>query len=124
MSKMPTNNLQKRVAEFARSTDVPSDSFLFKRFSLDDAEQVQSVVDGLTLSLISYCYHRHPRGENTYEVMEQLDKVEPGSQKAMELEHRADDAAALQIPFIVNLNRLVEEYYELRRELEAKIHTK
>jgi len=38
-----------------------------------------------------------------------------------ELEHRADDAAALQIPFIVTLNRLVEDYYSLRRALEARL---
>ncbi|HEU4391650.1 MAG TPA: hypothetical protein VFV34_27935, partial [Blastocatellia bacterium] len=61
MSKKPVNNLQQRVADFARSTEVQEDSFLFKRFSLDDPDQVQSIIDGLTLSLISYCYHRHPR---------------------------------------------------------------
>jgi hypothetical protein len=56
--------------------------------------------------------------------MEQLDRLEPGSPEAAALEHRADDAAALQIPFIVTLNRLVEDYYELRRRLEAKLRTK
>lgn len=120
MSKTPENDLQQRVADFARSTEVQEDSFLFKRFSLDDPDQIQSIIDGLTLSLISYCYHRHPRGENTYEVMEQLDHIEPGSELASELERRADDAAALQIPFIVSLNRLVEEYYHLRRQLESR----
>jgi hypothetical protein len=111
--------IQQRVNEFAKSTEAPKESFLMRRFSLDDAEQVQSVVDGMTLSLISYCYHRHPRGENVHEIMEMLDKVEQGSEEAQELERRADDAAALQIPFIVTLNRLVEEYHDLRKILEA-----
>ncbi len=92
-----------------------------KRASLDDRDQLQSVIDGLTLSLISYCYHRHPRGENVHEIMEKLDRAEPGSAEAEELERRADDAAALQIPFIVTLNKLVEDYYHLRRRLEARL---
>jgi hypothetical protein len=92
-----------------------------RRFSPDDADQVQSVIDGLTLSLISFCYHRHPRGENVHEVMEKLDSVAPGSDEAHQLEQRADDAAALQIPFIVTLNRFVEEYVDLRRRLEARL---
>ena len=92
-----------------------------RRVNLDDPEQVLSVIDGLTLSLISYCYHRHPRGENVHEIMEKLEGVEPGSEEATELEHRADDAAALQIPFIVTLNRMVEEYYNVRRELEQAV---
>ena len=87
-------------------------------FNFEDVEQVQSVIDGLTLSLISYCYHRHPRGENVHEVMEQLEKVKAGSPEAAALEARADDAAALQIPFIVTLNRLVEDYHLLRSRLE------
>ena len=90
-----------------------------RRFSLDDRDQVQSVIDGMTLSLISYCYHRHPRGENVHEVMERLDAAEPGSPEAADLERRADDAAAMQIPFIVTLNRLLEEYYDLRHRLET-----
>lgn len=90
-----------------------------RRFAFDDADQVQSVIDGMTLSLISYCYHYHPRGENVHEVMEQLDTVAPDTPEAAELERRADDAAALQIPFIVTLNRLVEEYYDLRHRLES-----
>ncbi|HVG18079.1 MAG TPA: hypothetical protein VNI02_03435 [Blastocatellia bacterium] len=92
-----------------------------RRFSADDADQVQSVIDGLTLSLISFCYHRHPRGENVHEIMEKLDGAAPGSEEARELEQRADDAAALQIPFIVTLNRLVEEYVDLRRRLEVRL---
>ena len=119
MSAGPTEDLQQRVIEFARATEAPTQSFLMRRFSPDDREQVQSVIDGMTLSLISYCYHRHPRGENVHEVMEQLDGVEPDSPEATDLERRADDAAALQIPFIVTVNRLVEEYYDLRHRLES-----
>ena len=118
MTDRPADKLLKRVNDLARSTEAPDDSFLMRRFSLDDPEQVLSVIDGLTLSLISYCYHRHPRGENVHEVMEKLEGVEPGSEEATELERRADDAAALQIPFIVTLNRMVEEYYNVRRQLE------
>lgn len=92
-----------------------------RRFSLNDDDQIQSIIDGLTLSFISFCYHRHPRGDNVHEIMEKLDLVEPGSDEARQLEERADDAAALQIPFIVTLNRMVEEYYDLRRRLEARL---
>ena len=92
-----------------------------KRLSLDDPEQVQEVVDGLMLALISFCYHHHPRGENVHEVMEKLDQVAAGSSEATELEQQADNAAALQIPFIVTLNNLVEDYYHLRRRLEARL---
>ena len=92
-----------------------------RRFGLDDRDQVQAIIDGMTLSLISYCYHRHPRGENVHEIMEKLDKAEPDSEQARELEQRADDAAAFQIPFIVTLNRLVEEYFHIRRQLETRL---
>ena len=122
MTDSPLDELQQRVIDFARSTDAPEDSFLMRRSKLDDRDQLQSLIDGMTLSLISYCYHRHPRGENVHEVMEKLDTVEPGTPEADELERRADDAAALQIPFIVTLNRIVEEYYDLRRQLEARLH--
>ncbi|HEV8482708.1 MAG TPA: hypothetical protein VGV87_04040 [Blastocatellia bacterium] len=118
MTDRPVDKLLKRVNELARSTEAPEDSFLMRRLSLDDPEQVLSAIDGLTLSLISYCYHRHPRGENVHEIMEKLEGVKPGSEEATELERRADDAAALQIPFIVTLNRMVEEYYNVRRQLE------
>lgn len=121
MSAGSADDLPGRVLEFARATEAPEDSFLMRRLSLRDAEQVQEVIDGLTLSLISFCYHRHPRGENVHEVMEELDRVRPGSAEAAELERRADDAAALQIPFIVNLNKLVEDYYHLRLRLEARL---
>jgi hypothetical protein len=119
MSVGPTEDLQQRVIEFARATEAPKESFLMRRFSLDDRDQVQTVIDGMTLSLISYCYHRHPRGENVHEIMERLEAVEPGSPEAADLERRADDAAAMQIPFIVTLNRLLEEYYDLRHRLET-----
>ena len=115
--------LQQRVIEFARSTEAPEESFLMRRVSLDDPEQIQSVIDGMTLSLISYCYHRHPRGENVHEIMERLEQVAPNSPEARQLEQLADDAAALQIPFIVTLNRLVEEYHDLRRHLEDMLRS-
>ena len=115
------DDLKNKVVELARATEAPEESFLMRRLSLDDADQVQSVIDGLTLSLISFCYHRHPRGENVHEVMELLERVQPGSPESDELERRADDAAALQIPFIVTLNNLLEDYYHIRRRLEARL---
>jgi len=118
MSNRPSEDLRQSVISFARSTEVPEESFLMGRFSLDDAEQLHKIIDGLTLSLISFCYHRHPRGENVHEVMELIEGAPPGSPDIADLERRADDAAALQIPFIVTLNRLLEEYDELRRGLE------
>ncbi|HEX8184495.1 MAG TPA: hypothetical protein VF747_07080 [Blastocatellia bacterium] len=124
MSAGPIDDIQQKVLEFARATEAPEDSFLMRRMSLDDADQVQSVIDGLTLSLISFCYHRHPRGENVHEIMEKLDSVDPDSDEAREFERRADDAAALQIPFIVGLNRLIEDYFHLRRQLEVRLHNK
>ena len=69
------DDLKKKVFELARATEAPEESFLMRRLSLDDADQVQSVIDGLTLSLISFCYHRHPRGENVHEVMEMLEPM-------------------------------------------------
>lgn len=115
------DDLKKKVLELAKATEAPEESFLMRRLSLDDADQVQSVIDGLTLSLISFCYHRHPRGENVHEVMEKLEQVQPDSPEAGELEQRADDAAALQIPFIVTINNLLEDYYHIRRRLEARL---
>jgi hypothetical protein len=121
MSAGHPNDLQRKAIEFARATEVPEDSFLMRWMPLDDADQVQSMIDGLTLALISYSYHRHPRGENVHEVMDELDRVKPGTDEASELERRADDALALQIPFIVTLNKLLEDYYHLRQELEARL---
>ena len=115
------DDLKKKVFELARATEAPEESFLMRRLSLDDADQVQSVIDGLTLSLISFCYHRHPRGENVHEVMETLERAQPGSPEAVDLERRADDAAAFQIPFIVMLNNLLEDYYHIRRRLDARL---
>ena len=115
------DDLQNKVLELAKATEAPEESFLRRRLSLDDADKVQSVIDGLTLSLISFCYHNHPRGENVHEVMEKLEQVEPGSSEAADLERRADDAAALQIPFIVMLNKILEDYYHIRRRLEARL---
>ena len=115
------DDLKNRVIQLAKATEAPEESFLMRRLSLDDADQIQSVVDGLTLSLISFCYHRHPRGENVHEVMQKLEGVHPGSPEAEELERRADDAAELQIPFIVSLNNLLEDYYHIRRRLEARL---
>jgi hypothetical protein len=117
----PSDELRQSVISFARATEVPEESFLMGRFALDDSEQLHKIIDGLTLSLISFCYHRHPRGENVHEVMEMIEAAGPGSEEIVGLERRADDAAALQIPFIVTLNRLLEEYYELRRALERKL---
>ena len=115
------DDLPRKIFEFSKATEVPEESFLMKRLSLDDADQVQEVIDGLMLALISFCYHRHPRGENVHEVMEKLEKAQADSPEAAELERRADDAAALQIPFIVTLNNLVEDYYHLRRRLESML---
>ncbi|HKG21608.1 MAG TPA: hypothetical protein VKC34_06880 [Blastocatellia bacterium] len=123
MSDGQLADLQHKITEFARATEAPEESFLLRRLSLEDPDQVQSVIDGLTLSLISFCYHRHPRGENVHEVMELLDQAEPDSDESRSLEQRADDAAALQIPFIVTLNRFLEEYYDLRRGLEARLRS-
>ncbi|HLG14050.1 MAG TPA: hypothetical protein VJH03_05900 [Blastocatellia bacterium] len=119
MSERPLADLQQQIIDFAAATEAPEESFLMRRMPLGDPDSAQSVIDGLTLSLISFCYHRHPRGENVHEIMEKLETARPESEEARELERRADDAAALQIPFIVNLNRLVEEYYHLRRQLES-----
>ena len=124
MSAGRPDDLQQQVIEFARATEVPGDSFLMRRMPLNDADQVQSIIDGLTLALISYSYHRHPRGENVHEVMDELDRVKQGTDEHSELERRADDALALQIPFLVTLNKLLEDYYHLRQELEARLLTR
>jgi hypothetical protein len=121
MTNSPSEDLRQAIVSFARATEVPEESFLMGRFALDDSEQLHKIIDGLTLSLISFCYHRHPRGENVHEVMEMIEAAVPGSADVLDLERRADDAAALQIPFIVTLNRLLEEYYELRRRLERRL---
>ncbi|HEY7545432.1 MAG TPA: hypothetical protein VID27_11140 [Blastocatellia bacterium] len=121
MNESSRSDLQQRVIEFARSVEAPEDSFLISRSSLSDSDQIRSTIDGITLAFISFCYHRHPRGENVHEVMEELEQVAPDSAEAREIEQRADDAAALQIPFIVTLNRLLEEYFDLRHQLESRL---
>jgi hypothetical protein len=115
------DDLQQRIIAFARSVEAPDESFLVRRIPLADADQINSVIDGMTLALISFCYHQHPRGPNVHEIMEKLDKLDPDSSERSDLEHQADEAAALQIPFIVTLNRIVEDYYDLRCQLEAEL---
>ncbi len=119
MEERQLDDLQLGIITFAKSVEAPEDSFLVRCPLLDEGEVIRSVVDGLTLAFISFCYHRHPRGPNVHEVMEQLETVVPNSSEAQALERRADDAAALQIPFIVTLNKLLEDYYDLRCQLEA-----
>ncbi len=124
--KRPTvdrEELQDRIFAFAVQTDVEDDSFLLQPIDFDDPEQVRYCIDGLTLAFITYCYHRHPRGENYYEVMEQLEKTKPNSPARRKLRRRADQAAAKQIPFIITLNKLLEEYYRLRKSLEQFVAT-
>jgi hypothetical protein len=117
--KQIKDELQDRIFRFAIQTDVEDDSFLLQPLSFDDPEQVRYCIDGLTLALITYCYHKHPRGENYYEVMEELERTKSNATARRQLQKRADEAAAKQIPFIISLNKLVEEYYRLRQALEA-----
>jgi hypothetical protein len=119
--KQTTEELQDRVFNFAIQTDVDDDSFLLQPIPFDDPDQVRYCIDGLTLALITYCYHKHPRGENYYEVMEELERVKPVSAARRQLQKRADEAASKQIPFVISLNKLVEEYYRLRQALEAHL---
>ena len=107
------------IQNLARELGVESDSFLFAPLNLDDSTLARTVVDGLTLAFVTYGYHHHPRGENFYELMEKEDGVDPESEEGRELERRIEEAAALQIPFIVTFNRLLEDYYQIRRKLEA-----
>lgn len=118
---LSTEDLQKRVLNLARRLMVPPDSYLLTRLEFDDPEKIRLCMDGLTLAFISHCYHKHPRGENVYEVMEEVEKHAEGSAEAAALEVRAEAAAALEIPFIVKLNDLLEDYYVVRRELEQFI---
>ena len=111
--------LQDRIFLFAIATEVPDDSFLLAPVDLTDADQVRYCIDGLTLALVSHCYHCHPRGENVYEVMELLERTKPRSLARKRIKKRADEAAAKQIPYIIAINDLVESYYSLRRQLEA-----
>ncbi|MEW6736504.1 MAG: hypothetical protein AB1489_34755 [Acidobacteriota bacterium] len=113
--------LQKEIVSLARRLSVPSDSYLLNRLDFDDPDQLKLCIDGLTLAFISYCYHKHPRGENVYEVMELIEEKGEHAPDKAELETRAEAAAALEIPFIVKLNGLLEDYYLIRHELEQFI---
>ena len=113
------NDLQDRIFRFAIETEVPDDSFLLVPIDFGDADQIRYCIDGLSLALVSHCYHRHPRGENVYEVMEELEKTKPRSPARKRIKKRADEAAAKQVPYIIALNDLVESYYSLRHRLEG-----
>src|SRR5437879_3979936 len=121
MTALPPDQLQKEVINLARRLNVPPDSYLLARFEFDNIDQLKLRIDGLTLAFISYCYHKHPRGENVYEIMEQIEQYSEGAPEAAELEIRAETAAALEIPFIVKLNGLLEDYYMIRRSLDQLI---
>ena len=113
------DDLQDRIFRFAIETEVPDDSFLLVPIDFTDADQVRYCIDGLTLALVSHCYHRNPRGENVYEVMEELERTKPRSPERKRIKKRADEAAAKQIPYIIAINDLVESYYSIRRQLEG-----
>jgi hypothetical protein len=121
MTVLSPDQLQKEIINLAWRLNVPPDSYLLSRFEFDNLDQMKLRIDGLTLAFISFCYHKHPRGENVYEVMEQIEKYSEGAPEAAELETRAEAAAALEIPFIVKLNGLLEDYYIIRRNLEQFI---
>ncbi len=112
------NDLQDRIFRFAIETEVPDDSFLLVPIDFTDADQVRYAIDGLSLALVSHCYHRHPRGENVYEVMTEFERTQPRSPARKRIKKRADEAAAQQVPYIIAINDLVERYYSLRRHLE------
>ena len=118
MTVLSPDQLQKEIINLARRLNVPPDSYLLSRFDFDNLDQLKMRIDGLTLAFISFCYHKHPRGENVYEVMEQIEKFGEGAPEAAELEARAEAAAAFEIPFIVKLNGILEDYYIIRRNLE------
>ena len=118
---LTSDELQHEVIDLAVRLSVSPDSYLLNRIDFSDTEQLKLCVDGLTLAFISYCYHKHPRGENVYEIMEQVEKLPEGSAEANALEARAETAAALEIPFIVKLNGLLEDYHSVRSNLEQFI---
>lgn len=115
------NNLQDRIFRFAIDTEVPDDSFLLVPIDFGDSDQIRYSIDGLSLALVSHCYHRHPRGENVYEVMEELERTRPRSPARKRIKKRADEAAAKQVPYIIAINDLVESYYSLRHQLEDRL---
>lgn len=110
--------LQKDIYSLALRLNVPPDSYLLTPIDFTELEQIKMRIDGLTLAFISFCYHKHPRGENVYEVMELQEKVAENSPEYAEFEMRAEAAAALEIPFIVKLNDLLEDYSIVRYNLE------
>jgi hypothetical protein len=120
---MDYTSLAEDIRRLARELGVEEDSFLCASVNLADPSVPQQILDGLTLAFVTYCYHHHPRGENVYELMELSDQLDADSPDAAALDRRIEEAAALQIPFIVSLNRLLEEYYGARRRLEALIRT-
>ncbi|MBX7221335.1 MAG: hypothetical protein K1Y36_15405 [Blastocatellia bacterium] len=112
------SSLAEDIRSLASELGVESDSFLHHPTNTDDPHYAEQIVDGLTLALVTFCYHKHPRGENVYELMDQMDLIDENSEEAQHLQMRAEEAAALQIPFIVNLNRMLEDYYQIRKKLE------
>lgn len=115
---LSSEQLQKDIYDLALRLSVPSDSYLLSPIDFTELEQIKMRIDGLTLAFISFCYHKHPRGENVYEIMELQEQVAEDSPEYAELEARAEAAAALEIPFIVKLNDLLEDYSIIRYNLE------
>ncbi|MGQ9898523.1 MAG: hypothetical protein ACUVR8_13340 [Acidobacteriota bacterium] len=113
--------LVKRIHDLARALGVASDSFLLSDFLVVDAEFLRQVVDGLTLAFVTHCYHHHPRGENVYELMALEERTPPNTPEAAALEFRIEEAAAAQIPFVVSVNRLLEDYYRIRYQIDMQL---
>ncbi|OYT69945.1 MAG: hypothetical protein CFK52_12515 [Chloracidobacterium sp. CP2_5A] len=114
-------SLVNRIHELARALGVEAGSFLLNDFHSADADLVRQIADGLTLAFVTHCYHHHPRGENVYELMALEEKTAPNTPEAAALEARIEEAAAAQIPFVVSVNRLLEDYYRIRRQLDAQL---
>ncbi len=108
-----------RIHELARALGVDGDSFLLTDFHAPDPDLLHQIADGLTLAFVTHCYHHHPRGENVYELMALEEKTAPNTPEAAALEARIEEAAAAQIPFVVSVNRLLEDYYRIRRQIDA-----
>jgi hypothetical protein len=113
--------LVNRIHNLARALGVSPDSFLLSDFAGADADLLRQIVDGLTLAFVTHCYHHHPRGENVYELMALEEKVTPNTPEAAALEARIEEAAAAQIPFVVSINRLLEDYYRIRCQIDAQL---
>lgn len=110
--------LAEDIRTLAYDLGVEDDSFLCDPLGSSDPQLPEQIIDGLTLAFVTFCYHRHPRGENVYELMDQMDDMDESTIEAQAFQDRIEEAAAKQIPFIVNLNRLLEDYYQIRRKLE------